>query len=43
MSNVFSLLLLIALSFPVIGNACDHHDSSQDHSVDDSIVADEIS
>lgn len=43
MRNVFSLLLLTALSFPVISNACDHHDSAQDHSIDDSILADESS
>ncbi|WHN66775.1 hypothetical protein [Cysteiniphilum sp. QT6929] len=39
MRNIFSLLLLTVLSLPVIGNACDHHDSAQDHSIDDSIVA----
>ena len=40
MRNVFSLLLLIALSFPVIGNACDHYDPFGDRPANNSTVDD---
>ncbi|WP_275667779.1 hypothetical protein [Fastidiosibacter lacustris] len=38
MRNVFSLLLLAALIFPVIGIACDHYDPFGDRPNNNAIV-----